>query len=104
MVKVGLFVKLEAKAGKEEELLALLKAGRGIVEEEGATPVWFALQFGPSTFAIYDAFADDAGRSAHLAGRLAAALLAKAPELLAKDPVIERVDVVAAKVVPDARS
>jgi quinol monooxygenase YgiN len=55
------------------------------------------IPFGPSTFAIFDAFADDAGRKAHLAGKIAAALMAKAPELLAEAPKIEQVDVLAAK-------
>jgi hypothetical protein len=58
---------------------------------------WVVIPFGPSTFAIFDAFADDAGRKAHLAGKIAAALMAKAPELLAEAPKIEQVDVLAAK-------
>jgi quinol monooxygenase YgiN len=98
MVKFGLFVRLEVTPGKEAEAEALLRSGLGIVAEESGTPLWFALRFGPSTFGIFDAFADEAGREAHLAGRLAAALLAKAPDLLSRTPVIERLDVLAAKV------
>ena len=71
-----------------------------MVQEETATPLWFAVRFDASTFAIFDAFNDEKGRQAHLAGRLAAALMAKAPDLLAKPPVIEQVDVMASKVQP----
>ena len=100
MVKVGLFVRLHAKPGKENELANLLSGGLSIVQEEGETPLWFAVRFDSSTFAIFDAFNDEAGRKAHLGGRLAAALMAKAPDLLAKPPVIEQVDVMASKVQP----
>ena len=97
MVKVGLFVKLKAKPGKEAELGQLLKGALPLAQEESETAVWFALQFGPSTFGIFDAFAGESGREAHLAGRIAAALMAKAPDLLAEPPNIERVDIMAAK-------
>jgi quinol monooxygenase YgiN len=97
MVNVGLFVRLESKPGKEAEVEAFLRGGLAVVEEEPATVTWFALRFGPSTFGIFDAFPDDAGRQAHLSGRVAAALMAKAPELLARPPAIENVDVLAAK-------
>lgn len=98
MVKVGLFVRLHAKPGKEAELAGLLEGGLAIVRQEAGTPLWFAVRFDASTFAIFDAFPDESGRQAHLAGRLAAALMAKAPDLLAKPPVIEKLDVLAAKV------
>jgi quinol monooxygenase YgiN len=97
MVHVALLAKLEAKPGKEEEVAALLKGALPLANAEPATTVWFALKLGPSTFGIFDAFADDAGRQAHLAGRIAAALMAKAPELLAQPPTIEKVDILAAK-------
>jgi len=97
MVRVALFVRLEAKPGKEQELETFLKGGLPIVEAEPATTAWFGLRLGPSTFGIFDAFPDEAGRQAHLQGRVAAALMAKAPELLAKAPSIEKVDVLAAK-------
>ena len=97
MVKVGLFVRLEAKPGKEAEVASFLEGGLSIVEQEPATVAWFAIRMGPSTFGIFDAFPDDSGRNAHLAGRVAAALMAKAPELLAQPPGIEKVDVLAAK-------
>ena len=97
MVHVALAVKLEAKPGKEAEVESFLKSGLAIVEEEPATTAWFALRFGPTTFGIFDAFPDEAGRQAHLAGRVAAALMAQAPDLLAEPPAIERVDVLACK-------
>ncbi len=97
MVKVGLWVRLEAKPGKESEVENFLRGGLAIVQQEPATTTWFALRLGQSTFAIFDAFPDDAGRQAHLAGRVAAALMAKAPDLLSKPPSIEKVDVLAVK-------
>ncbi len=97
MVSVALYVRLEAKPGKEQEVEAFLKAGLPIVQEEPQTVAWFSIRLGPSTFGIFDAFPDEKGRQAHLSGKVAAALMAKAPELLAKPPVIEKVDVLASK-------
>ena len=97
MVNVALFVQLEAKPGKEADVEAFLRGGLALVEEEPATIAWFALRLGPSTFGIFDAFPDDVGRQAHLAGRVAAALMSQAPDLLAKPPAIEKIDVLAAK-------
>lgn len=81
MVKVALFVRLEAKAGKEGEVESFLKSGLPLVMEEPATTAWFGIRLGPTTFGIFDAFPDDAGRQAHLSGKVAAALMAKAGEL-----------------------
>jgi quinol monooxygenase YgiN len=97
MVTVGLLVRLVAKPGKESEVASFLQGGLALVEEEPATVTWFAIRLGPSEFGIFDAFPDDAGRQAHLGGQVAAALMAQAPELLEQPPVIEPVDVVAAK-------
>jgi quinol monooxygenase YgiN len=97
MVTVALFVRLEAKPGKEKEVESFLLSGLPIVQAEPATTAWFGLRLGPSTFGIFDAFPDEAGRQAHLTGRVAAALMAKAGELLAAPPSIEKVDVLAAK-------
>jgi quinol monooxygenase YgiN len=97
MVKVALLVRLEAKPGREADVESFLGAGLSIVQEEPATTVWFAIRLGPSTFGIFDAFPDDAGRQAHLSGKIAGALMANAPELLATSPSIEKVDVLAAK-------
>jgi quinol monooxygenase YgiN len=97
MVKTALLVRLEAKPGKETAVEDFLRGGLAVVMEEPATIAWFAIRLGPSTFGIFDAFPDEAGRQAHLTGRVAAALMAKASELLAQPPLIEKVDVLAAK-------
>jgi quinol monooxygenase YgiN len=97
MVKLALFVRLEAKPGKEADVEDFLRGGLPIVQDEPGTIAWFGIRLGPTTFGIFDAFPDEAGRQAHLSGQVAAALMAKAPELLAKPPVIEKVDVLAAK-------
>jgi quinol monooxygenase YgiN len=97
MVKVALFVRLEARPGKEAEVEEFLRGGLSIVQEEPATIAWFAIRMGPTTFGIFDAFPDESGRQAHLAGRVAAALMAKAATLLAQPPVIENIEVLAAK-------
>jgi quinol monooxygenase YgiN len=97
MVKVGLFVKLHAKPGKEQELGNFIKGALPLANAEPGTTVWFALQFDKSTFGIFDAMADESGRNAHLNGEIAKALMAKAGELLASAPNIEKVDVLAAK-------
>jgi quinol monooxygenase YgiN len=96
MIKHALFVRLEAKPGKEKEVAQFLQAGLGLAQQEGTTPV-FALQLGPSTFGIFDAFADEAGRQAHLKGPIGQALTANAPKLLAQAPSIERIDVLGSK-------
>jgi quinol monooxygenase YgiN len=97
MVKLALYVRLEAKPGKEQEVADFLRSGLPLVEEEPATIAWFGIQMGPSTFGIFDAFPDEAGRQAHLSGKVAAALMAKASDLLAEPPKIQKVDVLAAK-------
>ncbi|MEM5326445.1 antibiotic biosynthesis monooxygenase [Paraburkholderia sp. JHI2823] len=97
MVKTALFVRLEAKPGREQEVEAFLMGGLPLVEAEPATIAWFGLRLGPSTFGIFDTFPDEAGRQAHLAGKVAEALMAKAADLLARPPEIAHVDVLAAK-------
>ena len=97
MVNVALLVRLEAKPGKEADVESFLRGGLSIVQREPATTAWFAIRLGPSTFGIFDAFPDEAGRQAHLSGEVAAALMARASELLAQPPVIEKVDILTAK-------
>ncbi len=97
MVTLALLVQVEAKPGKETEVADFLRGALAVVREEPATTAWFAIRFGPTTFGIFDAFSDEAGRQAHLAGRVAAALKEKTGELFAKPPTIEKVDVLAAK-------
>src|SRR5438045_571148 len=95
MTTKALFVRLEAKPGKENEVAKFLRDGQGLVQQEPATTAWFGIQLGPTTFAIFDAFPDDAGRDAHLSGKVAKALMEKGPELLAQPPKIEKADVLA---------
>jgi quinol monooxygenase YgiN len=97
MVRVALLARLEAKPGHEAAVEEFLKSALPLAHTETATTVWFALKIGPSTFGIFDAFPDESGRQAHLAGQIAAALMAKAPELLLQPPTIEPIDVLAAK-------
>lgn len=98
MAKLALFVRLDAKPGKDAALEAFLASALPLAEAESATPVWFALKFGPSAFGIFDAFSDEPGREAHLNGQIAAALMARADELLAAPPKIEKIELVAAKI------
>ena len=97
MVAVGLLVTLEAKPGKEDDVTAFLKGALPLVEEEPQTTAWFAVRLSSSRFAIFDAFPSETGREAHLSGRVAAALMENAGELLAQGPAIEKVDVIASK-------
>jgi quinol monooxygenase YgiN len=97
MITVGLFVSLQAKSGKEEELAAFLMKGLELANRETTTPVWFALRIGGGSFAIFDAFADESGRQAHLNGPIAEALIAQAPHLLAEPPAIQQLEIMGAK-------
>ena len=97
MITVGLFVRLEAKPGKEEKLAAFLMQGLELANQEKTTPVWFALRLGSGSFAIFDAFADETGRQAHLNGPIAKALMEQAPDLLAEPPVIQQLEVMGTK-------
>ncbi len=97
MVNVALLVRLVAKPGKEEEVAAFLSSALPLAEAEPATTAWFALRISKSEFGIFDAFPNDAGRKAHLNGPIAAALMAKAGELLSEPPKIEMVDLLASK-------
>jgi quinol monooxygenase YgiN len=97
MVKLSLLVRLEAKPGKEKALEEFLLAGLPMAQNEPGTIHWFALRMGPSTFGIFDTFEKEEGRQAHLNGPIAAALIAKVPELLSQPPVIEQVELLAVK-------
>jgi quinol monooxygenase YgiN len=97
MLKVALFARLEAKQGKEEEVAAFLNQGLQLANQEATTPLWFALRINPSTFAIFDAFADESGRQNHLQGPIAKALMARAGELLSKPPLIEPLEILGVK-------
>jgi len=97
MEKFAILARVEAKAGKEKEVLAFLKSALPLALEETDTTRWYALQLGTSTFGIFDTFETTEGRQAHLNGQIAAALMANAGELLTKEPTIEMVDLIAVK-------
>ena len=97
MSRFALYVPLEAKPGKENEVAEFLKSALPMANAEPGTVSWFAIQEGPSSFAIFDTFDDEAGREAHLNGKIAAELMAKAGELLAKPPAIHRLGIMADK-------
>src|ERR1700680_4225421 len=97
MTKFALYVPLQAKPGKEKEVADFLRSAVPLVNAEPGTITWFAIQEGPSSFAIFDTFDDEAGREAHLNGKVAAALMAKAGELLAKPPTIHKIAILADK-------
>ena len=97
MEKFALLARVEARPGKENEVLAFLKSALPLAQAEPDTLRWYALQLGPSTFGIFDTFENEDGRKAHLAGKIAEALMANASALLAKDPVIEQVNLIAVK-------
>ena len=96
--KLALFARLHAKPGKEAEVEKFLASALPLANAEAGTPVWFALKFGPAEFGIFDAFADEAGRKAHLNGQIAAALMKNAEALLSQPPKIEQVELIASKV------
>jgi quinol monooxygenase YgiN len=97
MVNKGLFVRLVAKPGKEGAVEEFLNTGLALVNEEPLTVTWYAVKFSENTFGIFDTFADDEGRDAHLNGKVAAALMANAAELLLEGPTIEKIDILASK-------
>jgi quinol monooxygenase YgiN len=97
VIKYALFVRLEAKPGKEGDVEKFLEAGLAMAREETTTPIWFALRLSPTTFGVFDSFYDEASRQAHLKGPIAQALIASAPDLLAAPPSIEPVEVLGLK-------
>ena len=97
MDRFGILAILEAKPGKEKEVAEFLKSARPLVLQEVGTSTWFAFQTGPASFGIFDTFADEDGRNAHLTGEVAKALFAKAEELFAGKPQIDMADILATK-------
>jgi quinol monooxygenase YgiN len=102
MVSLGLFVRLEAKPGKEKEVAGFLAQALQMANQETTTRLWFSLRLGPSTFGVFDAFSDESGRQTHLNGPIAKALMANAPNLLAAPPSIERTEILGAKLAQEA--
>ena len=97
MIKCGLFVRLEAKPGKEQAVADFLAAGLELTNQEATTPIWFALKLSPTTFGVFDAFATEEHRQAHLMGNMAKSLMARVDELLASPPSVEPLDILGMK-------
>ncbi len=97
MIKTGLLVRLVAKPGKEQEVADFIQGALPLAQQEPETRSWYAIRIDHSTFGIFDTFPDEAGRQAHLSGPIAAALMAKAGDLLAEPPKIEPIEVLASK-------
>ena len=97
MTQHALYVQLEAKPGKEQEVATFLSGARNMITDEPETTAWFAIRMGPRSFGIFDAFANEHGRDAHLQGKLASQIRAKASDLFVRRPEIQRVEVLADK-------
>jgi quinol monooxygenase YgiN len=97
MVTLAILAQFEAKPGKEAEIEEFLREALLFAQAEPATTAWFGIRLGPGSFGIFDVFPDEPGRQAHLSGRIAQQLMAKAPELFVGAPNIQMVDVIAAK-------
>ena len=97
MLKLALFVRLEAKPGKEAAVEQFLATGLQLANQESTTPIWFALKFSDSVFGVFDAFETEAGRQAHLTGPIAQALMAQADDLFVRQPAIEAIAVLGLK-------
>jgi quinol monooxygenase YgiN len=95
MEAIGLLVRLEARSGKEADAEAFLKLALPLALDEKGTLKWYAIKLGPGKFGIFDTFANEAGRNAHLNGEIAKALTARANELFAVPPQVEKVEVLA---------
>lgn len=97
MGKLAIWAQLEAKPGKEKQVEEFLKSAQQLAEREPATLTWYAIKMGSGHYGIFDTFADETGRNAHLTGEIAKALFAKASELFAKLPEIAKPEILASK-------
>jgi quinol monooxygenase YgiN len=97
MALLSIWAQLEAKPGKEQEVEEFLKSAKPLAEREPGTLTWYAIKLGPGKYGIFDTFADENGRNAHLNGEIAKALFAKAKDLLAKAPQIDKPEILASK-------
>jgi quinol monooxygenase YgiN len=104
MDKFAIWVQVEAKPGKEQEVAHFLKSAQALAERESGTTSWYAVKIGPARFGIFDTFADEKGRDAHLNGEIAKALFGKAQELFVKEPEVHQIEILAAKVPGSAGS
>ncbi|HWZ97547.1 MAG TPA: antibiotic biosynthesis monooxygenase [Candidatus Dormibacteraeota bacterium] len=98
MPKLAIWVQLNAKPGKEAEVEKFLQSAQPLAERESETITWYAVKMAPGSYGIFDTFADDSGRNAHLTGDIAKALFARAEELFAAPPEVHKLEVLAAKV------
>jgi quinol monooxygenase YgiN len=97
MGKLAIWAELQAKPGKEKQVEEFLKSAQPLAEREPATISWYAIKMGPGKYGIFDTFADEAGRNAHLTGEIAKALFAKASDLFAAPPEIAKPEILASK-------
>lgn len=97
MEKFALLAALQAKLGQEQVVENFLKSAQPLAEAEPGTIRWYAFKTGPDTFGIFDTFADEEARDAHLTGEIAKALMANAEALLAVPPKIEKLEILASK-------
>ena len=98
MPRLAIWAQVEAKPGKEQEVAEFLKSAQPLAEKEPGTITWYAVNLGGGKFGIFDTFADEKGREAHLSGEIAKALFGKAKELFAREPEVHKLEVMAAKV------
>src|SRR6516162_10921024 len=104
MSKLAIWAQVEAKAGKEQDVAEFLKSAQALAEQEQGTLTWYAVKLGGAKFGIFDTFADEKGREAHLNGEIAKALFGKAQELFVREPEVHKIDVLAAKVPSGAKA
>jgi quinol monooxygenase YgiN len=96
-LKLALLALLEAKPDKGPQLCALLERGRDIAVREQGTVTWYAFKIDNTHYGIFDTFETDDARNAHLSGEIPKALASVGPDLLATEPDIRAVDIVAVK-------
>jgi quinol monooxygenase YgiN len=97
MSKLAIWAEVEAKPGKEQAVAEFLRSAQALAEKEAATLTWYAVKLGGAKFGIFDTFADEKGREAHLNGEIAKALFGKTKELFVKEPQVHKIEVLAAK-------
>jgi len=104
MAKLAIWAEVEAKPGKEQAVADFLKSAQGLAEKEAGTLTWYAVKLGGANFGIFDTFADEKGREAHLNGEIAKALFGKAQELFVKEPKVHKIEILADKVPGGAKA
>ena len=97
MSKLAIWAQVEAKAGKEQDVAEFLKSAQALAEKEQGTLTWYAVKLGEAKFGIFDTFADEKGREAHMNGEIAKALFGKARELFVREPEVHKLEILAAK-------